>query len=395
MEYYFNDRHILMAGAGYIGESVRTSRYGAPSDRDQQTAYAFFQYEWLPVSRLNVVGGGRFDHNSIYGSQFSPKLSARYEFSKKIALKASVGRGFKAPNFRQLYLNFTNSAAGGYSVLGTEVIEIRLAELESQGQIQEYLVDPESLGSLQAEHSWGLNVGGSVSLGKKITADVNSFYNTIDNLIETQAVAITTSGQSIYSYRNVQRAFTSGLETDLTYKVLEGLRFSLGYQLLYAKDKDVVEQVKDGNVFYRDPHTLVTKRLQPDEYVGLYNRSRHTGNVKIFYNTPRNGLEGSIRVIYRGKYGIGDIRGNIQGEAVPPSDINSNGILDKYDEFIPGYALVNVSIAKRCWQHFRLQVGVDNLFDYTEPVYIPNLPGRLLYASAAFNLSKNKSINHN
>lgn len=161
--------------------------------------------------------------------------------------------------------------------------------------------------------------------------DLNVFHNSIDNLIETQAVAITTSGQSIYSYRNILRAFTQGFESGFSYPVGKFLNLSLGYQLLFAKDKDVVEDVKAGEVYWRDPNTLVTKQLKPGEYFGLYNRSRHMGNFKIFYHHKPSGWEGSLRVIYRGKYGVGDIRGNIQGEVIPPSDTNSNSILDRYD----------------------------------------------------------------
>jgi outer membrane receptor for ferrienterochelin and colicins len=158
---------------------------------------------------------------------------------------------------------------------------------------------------------------------------------------------------------------------------------------LYAKDKDVAKAVKNGDVYYRDPTTLVTKRLQQDEYFGLYNRSRHTGNIKIFYRHPVTKWEASARVIYRGKYGVGDIRGNIQGEIIPPSDQNSNSILDVYDDFVEGYGLVNLSVAKSLDCGVRFQVGVDNLLNYTQPIYIPNLPGRLMYGSLSYTFSKN------
>jgi outer membrane receptor for ferrienterochelin and colicins len=100
-----------------------------------------------------------------------------------------------------------------------------------------------------------------------------------------------------------------------------------------------------------------------------------------------------VRIIYRGKYGIGDIRGNIQGEVIPPSDINNNSILDVYDNFVDDYAVVNISVAKSIKQLVRFQLGVDNLFDYTDPIVIPNLPGRLFYTSVSFSLSKNKTSN--
>jgi len=164
----------------------------------------------------------------------------------------------------------------------------------------------------------------------------------------------------------------------------------LGYQLLFAKDADVADKVANGEVYWRDPVTLVTRRLQSAEYFGLYNRSRHMGNFKIFFSDPVRGWEASARVIYRGPYGMGDIRGNIQGEVLPPSDINGNGILDVYDHFVSGYALVNLSVARTIQAGIRFQVGVDNLFDYTDPIYIPNIPGRLYYASIRYTFQKKK-----
>jgi outer membrane receptor for ferrienterochelin and colicins len=202
-------------------------------------------------------------------------------------------------------------------------------------------------------------------------------------------VALTTNNQTIYSYRNITRAFTSGVESDIRYTAIKNLTLSAGYQLLYAKDKDIAKAVKAGEVFARDPETYVTRRLKSGDYFGLYNRSRHTANVKIFYNHPVSKWEGSLRLIYRGKFGIGDIRGGDQ----PPSDINSNAILDRYDNFIPGYLLVNVSAAKTIPLGLRFQVGIDNLFNYKNATYIPNIPGRLMYASIGYTFSKTVKSN--
>jgi len=388
-EFYINDKNILTAGAGFIHEDVQTSRYGDEGKRKQQTRYGFFQYEWLPINKWSIIAGGRLDHNTIYGSQFSPKLSSRYVINDRITVKASGGLGFKAPDFRQLYLNFNNTAGGGYSVLGTEVVTQRLEELDAQGNIQMYLYDPEKIGQLRAERSIAVNAGGTVKIISPLSMDINGFYNSIDNLIETQAVALTTNNQTIYSYRNITRAFTSGLETDLRYSAIKNITLSAGYQLLYAKDKDVVESVKAGEVFARDPETYTTIRLKPGDYFGLYNRSRHTANAKFFYSHPVTKWEGSLRVIYRGKFGVGDIRGSDQ----PPSDINSNAILDRYDNFIPGYFLVNVSVAKTIPCGLRFQVGIDNLLNFKNATYIPNIPGRLMYASIGYAFSKTVKSN--
>jgi len=392
-EYFINDNNLVTLGVGSVDESVSTSRYNDQLERKQRTDYAFVQYEWNPVRAFTVVSGLRYDRNSIYGDQLSPKFSTKVDITKKFSLKGSVGVGFKSPDFRQLYFNFNNQAGGGYSVLGTEIIKEKLTEFQSQGLIQSYLFDPNLLGKLKAETSFSINVGGKAEILPKLQLDFNFFRNMVDNLIESQLVAINTSSQSIYSYRNIKRALMQGLETDLSYPIAKNFSLSLGYQLLYALDRDVNDAVNKGEVFWRDPNTLVTQRLRPVDYFGLYNRSRHTGNFKIFYNNKEKGWEGSLRVIYRDKFGLGGISGNISGEAVPPSDRNGNGILDDYDYFVNGYALVNFSVAKSV-ESFRFQLGVDNLFDYTDAVNIPNLPGRLIYTSISYSL-KNKQKSNN
>lgn len=391
-EYFFNEKHIVTLGAGHIQEAVSTSRYNDQLERLQQTDYVFTQHEWTPYQPLVMIAGVRYDRNSIYGDQLSPKFSTRFELNKKISFRGSIGVGFKAPDFRQLYFNFNNQAGGGYSVLGTEVIKEKLVEFQAQGLIQSYLFDPSLLGKLKAESSVAVNIGGKAEVLPKLNLDYNFFRNEVDNLIETQLVAINTSGQSIYSYRNIQRALMQGVEADLSYPIHRFVSFSMGYQLLFAKDRNVAEAVDRGEVFWRDPNTLVTQRLKPNEYVGLYNRSTHTGNFKIFYRHREMAIDASLRLIYRGKFGLGGINGNIQGETVAPSDRNSNGVLDDYDQFVNGYALVNTAIAKSV-KSFRFQFGIDNLFDYTDPVNIPNLPGRLVYMSANYTLTNNKSKN--
>ncbi|MFM8741538.1 MAG: TonB-dependent receptor plug domain-containing protein, partial [Cytophagales bacterium] len=385
-EYFFNEANITTVGAGIVDENVLTNRYANGNSLHQRTRYIFAQHEWNDWRPLNIIGGLRYDQNLSYGSQLSPKLAVRYEVHPKLSFKASVGVGFKAPDFRQLYLNFFNAAAA-YTVLGSEVVSSIVHNLDQQGLIATYNFDPSQIGNLNAERSLSFNLGAKAQLAQKLWWDVNLFRNTVDNLIEFQQIAVTTSSQNIYSYRNISRVLMQGVETDLSYALSRKISFSLGYQLLYAKDRSVMDQIDKGEVFWRDPATLQTKRLRQSEYFGLYNRSRHTGNFKVFYKDTK-GLEASLRVIYRGRFGVGNAQGNIQGEVIPSSDMNSNGLLDRFDRFVPGYALVNLSVA-RTINDLRFQLGVDNLFDYTDPLYIPNVPGRLIYGSVSLSLLGN------
>lgn len=384
-EYAIDDKNTLTTGIGHVGESVVTSRYNDQLERAQQTDYAFLQYEILPTKSITIVSGLRYDNNSVFGNQLSPKFSARYEINKSITVKGSFGLGFKSPDFRQLYLNFANQAAG-YIVLGTEVISSKFKEYEAQGLIVPGSVDLTQFTGLKPERSISFNLGGDVKLTEQLNLSANVFYNLVDNLIDSRIVTTNTLGKNIFSYVNVNKAVMKGIESDITYRFSSLLSLSVGYQLLYAFDRDVYDLVADGKKFWKDPITNETAQLTTSEYFGLYNRSRHSGNVKLFYQDNKKGIEGSLRVIYRGKFGIGGISGNIQGEDAPSSERNGNGLLDDYDFFVDGYALVNLSVAKKINQ-FRVQVGVDNLFDYTQPVYLPNIPGRLSYVSLGFTIN--------
>lgn len=375
IDHYLNRKHLLTLGLGYNAESVVATRY---TDRQRfSNRYAYAQYEWLPNRRWDIIVGGRFDNHSQYASQFSPKASARFELSPTFALRGSTGVGFKAPDFRQLYLNFDNSVVG-YSVFGTHELVNSLSRLQQLGQIAEVLTDPAQFSDIRAESSVAYNLGVTADLQTAcklpVTFSVNLFRNDIRDLIETRAVALKTNGQSVFSYVNLNRVFTQGAEFDGSYRIMAGngiLKISAGYQFLLTGDKTVVAQIKRGEVYRRDPETLATQRVKPADYGGLYNRSKHMANIKLFYELPKQGLTMNLRGIYRGRYGFSDRNGNV--------------ILDAAPEYVPGYMLWNLSAGKTI-KNLTVQAGIDNLFGQTNPQYIPNLAGRLWYTSLRWSL---------
>lgn len=373
VEYFFNTKNAFTVGVGRIWESVEATRYEGKIK--YQTNYAYAQYEWQPLKKLNLLAGGRYDDHSAYGSQFSPKFSAQYDVLSWLAVRGSFGVGFKAPDFRQLYLNFTNATVG-YTVFGSQVLMAGIQQLEAQGQIDAILVDPSTFGEIKAETSTAYNVGVKLQPGQRVSVNVNFFRNDIKDLIDSKAVARKTNGQQVFSYYNIAEVFTQGAETDAVYSLSNNLNLSAGYQLLIAKDKAVVKELEAGNVYARDPETNATRRVNPDEYGGLFNRSRHMVNAKMFYENQTNGWSASVRAIYRGRYGF--------------ADSNNNTILDDDGEYVRGYFTCNVSAAKIFHQWLNVQVGCDNLFDYIDAQYIPSLPGRLVWASIALTLSKKK-----
>lgn len=375
----------ITAGSGYIHESVQTTRYGDRTGRHQNTGYGFIQHEWDPMSQLTLVSGLRYDHNDTYGSQLSPKLAAGYRVGNKLSLKISAGSGFKAPDFRQLYLNFDNAAAS-YAVFGTEVVSEQLKALDREGRILEYFKDPATMGSIMPESSFALNLGINYRIHPALDLDFNFFQNRLQGLIETIPVAVTTNQKTIYSYTNIRRALTEGLEAQAGWQVHPRIKISAGYQWLFAYDRDVQDQVKDGKIFGRDPITLESYRLRSNDYFGLPNRSRHHGTLKLFYSDPESGWDLSLRGIFRGKFGIMNTAGNVSGVLIPSSDRNANSILDRFDHFVPGYFLVNASVSKKIFHNWSIQLIGENLFNHIEPVSIPTLVGRTVYIHLQYSI---------
>jgi outer membrane receptor for ferrienterochelin and colicins len=371
-DYALQDNLKLTAGVGGQYETVEATRY--TKQQSFTSGYGYFQADWIPVKKLDIIAGGRFDAHSVYKSQLSPKLAASYALSDKLTILGSAGKGYKAPDFRQLYLNFTNAEVG-YSVFGYEEAKAGIARLQQEGQIETVLIDPSTLKRLNAESSTAFNFGFRYKPVTKLYWTANLFRNNISNLIETAAIALKTNGQSVFSYFNLNKVYTQGVETDVTYQLWKPLQVGGGFQYLEAYDQDVLNQIKAGKVFTKDSETNLTRLLKRSDYGGLFGRSKYTYNIRLNYNEEKTGINTSVRAIYRGRYGY--------------KDSDGNGIVNRDDEYTNGYMLINASVSKLFMNNaLRLQLTAQNLFNHKDPQVILNLPGRLIYAGLAYNFNK-------
>jgi outer membrane receptor for ferrienterochelin and colicins len=365
----------INVGAGFTQEGVKSTRYETANDRKTNNiGYGFAQGELSPFKKLTLIAGFRYDYNQLFASAFSPKLAAMFKVNDKLKFTASIGRGFKAPDFRQLYLSFTNTAAGSYSVFGTLEAQSQIKKLDQLGQIQSFESDYYRLTDLKPEFSTGINIGTQFQPAKKLTVSINAFRNDIKNLIDTRIVAYYKSGSQIYSYLNVKRAYTKGIEAEAAYRINSHFMLSGGYQLLYTADKEQLADIKAGRVYTKDASGF-PRLMDKSEYFGLPNRSRHMGNMKLLYEN--NAFFINLRAIYRGKWAV--------------SDKDGNGLYNDNDEFADGYVQLNLSVGKQLKNGFRLQAGSDNISNYEDVNNLPNLTGRTFYFLVGYNFSKHKN----
>ena len=304
--------------------------------------YIFAQYDFRPIERMNTVVGARFDRHNKYQSAFSPKIASTFKISDWLKVKASVGYGFKAPDFRQLFFNFNNSA-GGYVVLGTRTLHnLYGSELNVQAISKD----------LKPENAIGYNFGFELKPLANLKISTNFFRNDIDDLINTVALSGGLPGLSpttaVFYYENRDQVFTQGIEFDVNYKFSDNIRFIGGYQYLEAKDKEDIRKIESGTIFFRRSTNSPSEILTKEDYFGLSNRSRHTANAKLFYENLEHNFSANIRAIYRSKYALFDTN-------------NSQNIIDSYDDFVAGNTQINAAIQKTFFKIMNLQFGVDNI----------------------------------
>jgi outer membrane receptor for ferrienterochelin and colicins len=356
-------------GVGMKKEEL--SRTNFSNNPKQDLKFIYGQLDATAFRKFNIIVGSRYDNYTDYTPVISNKFAVGFALNKKTNINSSIGTGFKIPDFRQRYFDFTNSTIG-YTVLGRDVAFDRLESMQNNGMIQQIFIPFSELSSpLKSETSLNINIGLKYNPTKKLIFDVNLFNNKVQNLIEAQLVANKESSLlPVFSYFNLNEVETKGIEFNTTYKPSINYEIKIGYQLLYAYDTEVISRLETEDIYANDINGESFK-LNKEDYFGLFNRSRHMGNIKILYHLNEK-LDINSIITYRSKYAL--------------NDDNGNDLLDRYDEFIKGYTLCDLGFTYSIEPLRSIQIGAKNIFGFTNPAYISNISGRIYYININLHL---------
>lgn len=369
--YLVTTNQYLTIGGGVWTEEAKSVRISGGKERNL-LFYLYAQDDITLFNNLNLIGSIRIDDHSDYPIQLSPKFSASYQILPNLVLRTSVGTGFKAPNFEELYLNWTNPMAG-YSVFGRTYVFEGVRKLQEQGQIAILLISPDSLPTLEPEKSFSLDFGLNYSVNK-LFLKLNIFRNNVTNLIDFLPVAIKTNGQRLHTYQNLRKIFTQGVEVSIEYQILEHLKANISYQFLTTGDVDIINKIKSGKIFKRDQQGNDI-RVSLSDYGGLFHRPTHSANIRLTYYNHELKLYSTLRANVKGKFGFKDVNGNL--------------ILDDNREYAPGYAIFNWNISKEFLNFFTISFGVNNILDKKDTRLLAIYPGRNVYVSINLNYVQN------
>lgn len=233
---------LLQAGVEYRHQKMDRSSLRRPGtdstqvDRDLNVAW--FQQELNLGPKFTFTAGVRYDDDSEYGSETSPKFSAVYAASEKTRLRTSFGHGFRAPRFGELFIEIPFFFVGNPNL------------------------DPETSDTLTV---------GFTYFGSRVNASIDYFDTELDNAI------VFDLGNFIppFTYKNIPGISTDeGFNAELAIDMPGGFTPSLAVTSLDSEDDD-------GN--------------------NLGGVATETAFLKLLWQDPGRGLRANLRAEYRGE----------------------------------------------------------------------------------------------
>jgi outer membrane receptor for ferrienterochelin and colicins len=193
---------LLDLGVVARHEAIRADRVQGEA-RAMNGIETYAQGTWIR-GPLSVSPGVRLSAHQQWGTALTPRVAALWRLTPAVALRGSVGTGFRAPDFKELYYNFVNAAAG-YAVMGNP--------------------------DLKPEHSTNVTVGAEV-VGSRLYGRASVYVNHFHNFIDYTAP----SPAGVYTFGNIARGLTQGVETQLGWQAMH-TRLEVEYAYLDARDQ--------------------------------------------------------------------------------------------------------------------------------------------------------------
>lgn len=334
----------LSAGMEYRYDWLRAPMRVVGGRAKDWTAAAYMQDEWNYLRWLNITAGLRLTKNQNFGWKLTPKVSGMLSLGD-FRLRATWSQGFKTPTPKELEYLYVRDMNGTFLYMGNEHLKPQTSDYYSVG----------------GEYSWNgfvLNVTGYINNVKDMITLVNVPNYTAPAEYQTQYELKRTR-----QYKNLETAKTKGVDVSLRYAHKEWTA-GLGYSYLDT----------DANIYDSD-HDKMKK-------VTIDGMAHHKGNA---YVTWGHRFSDSYRL------GAG-IYGRMSSKRYYQSEGNGKG-----------YQIWRIStnhdFGKSKSTSYRLEAGVDNIFNYVDRTphglhLGTTTPGTTVYAQLTIRFSQGKKTNN-
>lgn len=314
----FAPGHLLTAGADYMYDYLLNNNMAGQS-HTQQSADFFGQYDHIFSKSFEVVGALRYDYYKVGKlSRLTPKISACWRPTRRMAVRASYGMGYRVPSLKEMYYDF--DMAGIWIVRGNP--------------------------ALRPEHSH--NVNASVEyIYRQYNITAMGYYNHVTDRIATSLpYYMPDDPRQLYlDYVNLDRYDVAGCELSLQGIWDCGLSASMSYAYTHegtARDKN--GSATASQYLPARPHSLVAR-------VGWDHSFSSEHALAVGLNAR----------LYGG--------------------VSNDQYIDYYDiqagmkrVHYPAYAICRLNATASLCKRVDLSLTIDNLLDYKPRYYYLNSP---------------------
>ena len=252
---YVGDHHNVTFGGEYRRVIYEGTRLGGWDTHKMKQTKKFHFDSWATYvedlwqvnEKLSFIPAIRYEHNSQFGHNVTPKVGVVYGIDTHTRMKFNFGKGYKAPSISELYLNmFHTTPIGVLNIIGNP--------------------------NLKPETSTSFDVALEAERGK--TFGKASYYHTrVSNLIDSKRIESDVPGVSqVHQYYNVGKARIQGLEITLGHKLTNRFIVKGTYNVLDAKDMSTNERLSNR------PRSIGTLQL-------IYDDHKSNGYSAVLWNS--------------------------------------------------------------------------------------------------------------
>ena len=314
----FQSGGVLTIGSDFMHDYLYNTNLKDDS-REQNTFDAFAQYDWLISDKWEMVGALRYDYFSDGNlSRLTPKFNVCYKPLRNLALRAGYGMGFRAPSLKEKYYNF--DMAGIWIVEGNP--------------------------DLKAEMSHNYTVSAEYTKGH-YNFTLSAYHNRVKNKLSTSAPYFKSKADKLpyLPYANLADYHVCGVEAGVQARWDNGL----SARVTYAYTQEQLPKDKDGNTINNQyiPARAHAVNMRVD-----YDR-QISKNYGLAVGLNGRVLSGVENVEYKNYY-----------------DVSEGTLTVSY----PAYTIWKLSLVQRLGKAVKVNMAIDNLFDYKPKYYYLNCP---------------------
>lgn len=310
----YGSGNIMTLGGDYMRDWLDSYQFKDGAHR-QYSGDVFAQYDHNFNSHWEMVAGGRMDYFSDGDDlDFTGKLSLCYR-NGGLVVRTGYAGGFRAPTLKEKYMRFDMS--GLFWIHGNE--------------------------NLSSEYSHTFNASVEYTKGKynfTVLANHSIVRNKISN--STPLTAADDPTYHYVEYINLENVRVLGLEATAQAKWLLGDASMLGARLSYCYTH---EEVKGNNVNQYCP-------ARP-----------HAVNVRVDWDKQ-----------WTKGYGTSIVLTGRVLSAITYNSVEMVAPFNEYEVHNPAYTIWKIQLTNRIREKLRVNIAVDNIFNYAPSTYYFNSP---------------------